>query len=112
MLMNSNVFYVLAVAAGFLLLFIPSLQPFPWVNAGVYLLAGGIGGYIKPAVSWRWGLWLVGPVLALTGLSVLFAGQIDVFLEKDLPLLLAALTAACLGGFAAARFRTKKRIHE
>jgi hypothetical protein len=107
MFMKSNIVYILAVVAGFLLLFIPAIEPFPWVNAFFYLLAGGIGGYWWPLVSWRWGLWLVVPVLALTGLSVLFAGQIDVFLEKDLPLLLAGLAAASLGGFAAARMRTK-----
>jgi hypothetical protein len=105
--MKSNIVYILAVVAGFLLLFIPAIEPFPWVNSVVYLLTGGIGGYGWPSVSWRWGLWLVVPVLALTGLSVLFAGQIDVFLEKDLPLLLSGLAAACIGGFAAARLRTK-----
>ena len=107
MFMKSNLFYILAVAAGFLLLFIPSIQPFPYVNACFYLLAGAIGGYFWPSVSWRWGLWLVVPVLALTGLSVLFAGQIDVFLKKDLPLLLLGLAAAGIGGFAAARLRKK-----
>ncbi len=105
--MKRNIVYILATVAGFLLLFIPSIEPFPWVNAFFYFVAGGIGGYWWPLVSWRFGLWMVLPVLALTGLSVLFAGQIDVFLEKDLPLLLAGLAAASLGGFAAARLRTK-----
>jgi hypothetical protein len=45
------------------------------------------------------------PVIVLTGLSVLFAGQLEIFLKKDLPVILIALIAACLGGFISAWFK-------
>lgn len=73
----------------------------------IFLLAGGLFGFLWPNESWRWGLWIAGPLVALLGLSVLFAGQLDVFLQKDLPVLLLSITAACLGSFISARYKGK-----
>jgi len=77
----------------------------------LFLTAGLIAGYLSPERSWRWGLWICGPLLVLLLISIAFSGNINAFLEKDLPLVLVSITAACIGGFAGARIK-KKRLRE
>ena len=106
--MKSNYPYVLAVISALIVPFIPEIEPLPITRGFIYLFAGGLFGFLWPKESWRWGAWIVGPIFGLTGLSVLFAGQLDIFLKKDLPILLAAIIAACLGSFLLARFKNNR----
>jgi hypothetical protein len=103
--------YILAILLGFVGPFIPDTNPFPFILALVYLLSGGVLGYFWPGESWRWGLWIAGPVIVLVSLSVLFSGQIEIFLKKDLIILVVTLVAACLGGFIFARLRKSRMSH-
>ena len=98
-MMNSKYPYILAVIVGLTIPFIPKIEPFPIILGLIYLFVGGLFGFLWQKESWRWGLWIVGPMIGLIGLSILFAGQLDMFLKKDLPILFVAIIAACLGGF-------------
>jgi hypothetical protein len=106
--MNSNIPYVLAVITGLAVPFIPEMEPFLVVLGLIYVGLGGVFGFFWPKVSWRWGLWMTGPMIALTGLSVLFAGQLDIFLEKDAPILLVTLISACTGSGLLAWFKRRE----
>jgi hypothetical protein len=101
--------YVLAIIFGLLVPFIGDIEPFPFPLALMYFFGGGLFGFLWPKVSWRWGFWIVGPMIGLIGLSVLFAGQLEVFLKKDLPILVVAITSACLGSFISAWFKHRRR---
>jgi len=46
-------------------------------------------------------------VLFFLALSLLFTGQLDIFLKKDLPILLLAISSACLGSFILAWYIQK-----
>ncbi|MEO6221155.1 MAG: hypothetical protein ABIO81_12050 [Ginsengibacter sp.] len=96
---NSKYPYVLAIVFGLLIPFIPDIEPFPIPLGLMYLFGGSLFGFLWPKQSWRWGLWIVGPMIVFIGLSVLFAGQLEMFLKKDLPILILAITSACLGSF-------------
>jgi hypothetical protein len=98
-MMKSKYPFILAVIVGLTIPFIPKIEPFPIIIGLIYLFVGGLFGFLWPKESWRWGLWIVGPMIGLIGLSILFAGQLDMFLKKDLPILLIAIIAACLGDF-------------
>ena len=78
------------------------------VTATVLLLTGSLLGFVWPEKSWRWGVWICGPIILLVGLSVLFAGNVDTFLKKDLPVMLVAFVASCIGGFLGARAKQRK----
>jgi peptidoglycan/LPS O-acetylase OafA/YrhL len=106
--MNLKYPYILAIIIGFTMPFIPEMKPFPIILGLMYFFAGSLFGYLWPKESWRWGIWIVGPMIALLGLSVLFAGQLDVFLKKDLPIFLLAIIAACLGSFLSAWFKNSR----
>jgi hypothetical protein len=47
-------------------------------------------------------------MVVLIGLSVLFAGQLEMFLKKDLPILFLAISPACLGSFLLAWFKHRR----
>lgn len=100
--------YVLAIIFGIVAFFIPVTNPFSISLAIVFLFAGGLLGFFWPKESWRWGFWVATPMLAFLGPSLLFAGQLDVFLKKDLPQLLFVIATACLGSFIAARYKQKR----
>ena len=103
--MNSKYPYILAIILGLAIPFIPEIKPFPIIIGFIYLFGGALFGFLWPKESWRWGIWIVGPMIVLIGLSVLFVGQLEMFLKKDLPILLLAIIAACLGSFLLARFK-------
>ena len=103
--MNSKYPYIPAIILGLTVPFIPEIEPFPITLGLIYLFGGSLFGFLWPKESWRWGIWIVGPMMVLIGLSVLFAGQLDIFFKKDLPILLLAIIAACLGSFLLARFK-------
>ena len=106
--MKSKLPYVLAVIFGIAIPAIAGIPPFPIILALVCFFGAALLGYFWPKESWRWGLWIVGPVMFLLLLSILFAGQWDIFLQKDLPVLLVALTATCLGSFLFAWLKQKQ----
>lgn len=110
--MKSKVLYVLAVLMGLLSPFLPEMQPYPLPLCMLYFLGGGILGYLSPKVSWRWGIWMVAPIGSLLILSILFAGQLDVFFKKDLPVLLLTLFSACLGSYITSRMKNKNQQEE
>jgi hypothetical protein len=98
--------YILAVVVGVGCLIFTAPQSF-FIVALVYLLAGFLFGIFWPIKSWRWGLWIAGPILAFLGLSVLFSGYLNSFLKNDLPILIITVTAACIGAFISAWFRKR-----
>ncbi len=91
--------YLLAVILGLAIPFIPEMEPFPIILGIIYFVCGSLFGFVWPKVSWRWGIWFTGPMIVLLLLSVLFAGQVDVFLKKDLPMFLVGLISTSLGSF-------------
>ena len=101
--------YILAILLGLVAFFIPTTEPFSITLALVFLIAGGLFGFLWTSESWRWGLWIAGPMVVFLGLSVLFAGQLDIFLKKDLPPLLISITAACLGSFISAWYKRRQK---
>lgn len=100
--------YILAIISGLVAFFIPATETFSIILPLVFLFAGGVFGFLWPKESWRWGFWIALPLLAFLSLSLLFAGQLDVFLKKDLPPLLFAMTAACFGSFISAWFKQRR----
>jgi hypothetical protein len=101
--------YALAVIGGIAIFgaFINELTiPFAFA---VFLAIGTLFGWLWPSVSVIWGLWLVAPVLALTGLSVLFVGGFDSFLRYDAPPILAAFSGGCLGGYLGSVIRKRSK---
>jgi hypothetical protein len=103
--MNSKYPFILAIILGLTIPFISEIEPFPIILGLIYLLGGSLFGFLWPKESWRWGIWIAGPMVVLIGLSVLFAGQLEMFLKKDLPILLLAISSACLGSFLLAWFK-------
>ena len=97
--------HILAIILGLVTPFIPEIKPFPIILGIIYFICGSLFGYLWPKESWRWGIWITGPMIVLIMLSVLFAGQVEMFLKKDLPLLLLAIISTCLGSFLLARFK-------
>lgn len=102
--------YILAVIYGLIAFVLPGTVPFGMMvtTALFFLIGGAVFGFVWPRNSWRWGLWIAGPMVFFLGLSVLFAGQLDVFIKKDLPPLLIAIIAACLGSFIGAQIKQRQ----
>ncbi|TDE05291.1 hypothetical protein [Flavobacterium sandaracinum] len=96
--------YILAVLYGMGTFYLSSKHGL-LITFGAFLVAGGLFGFIWPRESWRWGLWLLGPLFVLMSFSILFAGQLDVFIKKDLPSLMIAAVSAFLGSFIFARVK-------
>lgn len=103
--------YILAVLVGLSIPFIPEIAPFPITLGIIFFLCGSVFGFLWPKESWRWGLWIVGPLFLLIMVSVLFAGQLDIFFQKDLPKIIVAITATSIGSTILARFQ-KSRTHK
>ena len=77
----------------------------------IYLFFGIVVGLLWSMISWKCGLWLSIPAVFLVGLSVLFAGYVGVFLQKDLPKLIAIVISGGLGGLVGSRLRgIRKRV--
>jgi hypothetical protein len=55
---------------------------------------------------------MAAPIGSLLILSILFAGQLDVFFKKDLPVLVLTMFSACLGGFLTSRLKKKNQQEE
>jgi hypothetical protein len=106
--MNSKYPYILAIITGLTVPFIPEMKPFLFIHGLIYFFGGSLFGFLWPKESWRWGIWITGPMIVLIMLSVLFAGQVGMFLKKDLPILLLAIISTCLGSFLLARFKNKR----
>ena len=75
------------------------------LDVAVYLSFGIVVGLLWPMLSWKCGIWLAVPWVLLIGFSVLFAGYVGVFLQKDLPFLIAILISGGLGGLIGSRLR-------
>ena len=106
--MNSKYPYILAIILGLAVRFIPEIEPFPIILGIIYFICGSLFGFLWPKESWLWGIWITGPMIVLMGLSVLFAGQLEVFLKKDLPILLLAIISTCLGSFLLSSFKNRR----
>jgi hypothetical protein len=110
----SKTLKLLAIMVGIL---VPFMLPDAslWMISLTYLLIGIAFGFFQPKGTWWWGLWIAGPAIVLIGSSVLFSGHLDVFVQKDLPILVLGAAAACFGSYAGAQFRTrafKKGLHK
>ena len=101
--------YFLAIIFGLVAFFLTATEPFSIPLVLVFLFGGGLLGFLWPDESWHWGLWMAGSILALLSLSVLFAGQVDIFLKKDLPPLLLAIASGCIGGLISARYKRRQK---
>lgn len=106
--MNSKYPYILAIITGLIVPFIPEMKPLLFILGLIYFFVGSLFGFLWPKESWRWGIWIVGPMIVLIGLSVLFAGQLEIFLKKDLPILLVGIISACIGSFLFAWFKNSR----
>ncbi len=109
--MTSKFPYILAVLVGLSIPFIPEIEPFLIILGIIFLLCGSVFGFLWPKESWRWGLWIVGPLFLLIMVSVLFAGQLDIFLNKDLPKLIVAIVSTSIGSAILSRYQ-KSRTHK
>lgn len=98
----SNFPYILAIISGFILPYAVGIEPFPIPLVILCLLVSGAFGYFWARESWRWGLWIIGPSFTLSLLSIAFAGQAEIFLEKDLPIFFIAMLSLCSGSFLSA----------
>jgi peptidoglycan/LPS O-acetylase OafA/YrhL len=105
---NPKISYIIAIIVGLLSPAIPDTGIYPIPIALYFFISGSLMGLLSPKESWRWGIWLCGPIMILSGLSVLFAGNIDMFLKKDIPLLLLAFLLASLGAFIFSRIRNRQ----
>ena len=79
------------------------------LEATIYSFIGLVIGLLWPLGSWRWGLWLSIPIVLLIKLSILFAGNTHIYLEKDLLLLLTIIVSGFLGSLLGLFFRRKKQ---
>lgn len=100
--------YLLAFLAGIGLQFTAGIEYFPGPQLIISFLIGGLFGFVWPKISWKWGLWIMGPVLSLLCFSVLFAGNLEIFLEKDLPVSGISFISACLGSFVFSRWKARR----
>lgn len=73
------------------------------VFAAAFALPAFVAAWVAPRGGWKWGLLLVTPFLALMLLSLAFAGYLEVFIQRDLPLVSAAAGGAIGGAFLGAR---------
>jgi len=99
--------YILAIATGIGIMFIHDIEPFPYILGPIYLFGGLLFGILWPKKSWRWGLWIAGPMLFLMLLSTAFAGITRIFLE-DVLVIIVPITSACLGSFVGSRLMLRK----
>jgi hypothetical protein len=97
--------YLIALALGLIMIFISDVEPREVTLALINLAFGFILGFIWSTESLRWGLLISAPMIVLVGFSVAFAGNIEIFLQKDLLLMILAFISACLGNLAGARFK-------
>ena len=79
------------------------------LEATIYSFVGFSVGLLWPLGSWRWGLWLSIPIVSLIKLSILFAGNTNIYWEKDLLLLLTIIASGFLGGLLGLYFRCKSQ---
>ena len=107
-LKHSKIPYLLAIISGFIIPLTAVIEPFPIPLVLFCLLIAGAFGFFWPNESWRWGIWIIGPSFCLTILSIAFAGQVELFIKKDLPVFLIALISVCLGSFVFAMISNKK----
>jgi len=100
---------VLAVTLGTIVVFLPDIQPVPYVLAIIYLISGILFGFLWSTLSWRWGLWISGPMVLLLGMSGVFSGYFESFLKNDVPVLILGVVAACVGGWVGTWLRRRMR---
>ena len=103
---------LIAFLAGIGLQFTAGIEYFPGPQLIISFLIGGLFGFVWPKISWKWGLWMVGPILGLLGLSLLFAGNFEVFLEKDLPVPGVTFLSASLGAFVFSKWKESRSKKE
>ena len=80
------------------------------IFAGFFALPALVAAWIVPDLGYRWGVWIVSPFLAVMALSLAFAGYFDVFLEKDLPKVLAAIIGAIGGSVIGAKVSPRRKL--
>ncbi len=95
----SKLSYSLAIITGFFVPLTAYVEPAPYAFSAICFFLGGLFGFFWPKESWRWGFWISLPSLAFVILSLIFAGQYDIFREKDLQILLNTLLSGILGSF-------------
>lgn len=100
--------YFLAALTGIGLQFTDGIEYFPGPQLIIGFLIGGLFGFFWPKISWIWGLWIMCPILILLSFSVLFAGNLEVFLEKDLPVSEISFLSACLGSYVFSRWKVRR----
>ncbi len=100
--------YILAIIIGISIMFVPDINPFPYILGLIYFFCGLLFGFLFPGKSWRWGLWLTGPFLFFMLFSIAFAGISKIF-SDDVLIIIVPITSACLGSFLGAWLKLKRR---
>ena len=107
--------YVLAIISGMAIPAIvtssltePSLTLLGALYFASMALVAFILGFFWPSKSWRWGLWVVSPMLVMVALSIAFTG-LGPNILKDLFLAVGSVLIPCTGGFLGA-WLSEKRI--
>ncbi len=107
-----KIIYTLAIMAGVVTvivsLFVPDYKPIPPINVvdlALFFFVTLPFALIWPSLSWRWGLWLIGPLTFFVVITLATAGEFLLFLKGDLPQLIECGLAACLGGVVGSTLR-------
>jgi hypothetical protein len=102
--------YILALVVGLLIAPVKLVYSFfPFFNVTDVLVFGVLGvlfGYLRPAKSWQWGLWLSIPTILLCLAFVRRLGSVNVLQGIGTGWAVSVLViplAACLGSYLGAR---------
>ena len=113
-----KIIYTLALMAGIVVvmasLYIPDYKPIPPINVvdlALFFFATLPFALVWPAQSWKWGIWLIGPLTVFVVVTLATAGEFLLFLKGDLPQLIECGLAACLGGAVGSTLRKGKKEH-
>ena len=89
------------------------LSFFNLTDVVVFGVLGGLFGYLRPAKSWRWGLWLSIPTILLCLALVRRLGSVNLLQGTGTGWALSALIiplAGCLGSYLGARLASGRRL--
>ncbi len=90
------------LAASIQLALVPPIISFYSYIITVYFLAGLISGYLRPMLSWWWGIWLTLPWIAWIFFNIASTGFKDGIVLSSVWLFFYSFPflPACIGGFA------------
>ena len=109
--------YILSILAALLIAPVKLVYSFfPFFNLTdvvVFGVLGGLFGYLRPAKSWRWGLWLSIPTILLCLAFVRRLGSVNLLQGMGTGWAVSAFIiplAGCLGSYLGARLASGRRL--